>query len=249
MGEDVHRYDYLKTNQYVFFPYLIINDQANIVPEAVIKEKYPKTYIYIKENEDAFKARESGKAGRMEHWYAYIYPKNLNKFEQIKLSSMEICSSHPNVTLNDQNLYHNTKVYSWVKKETTKESYEYLLAIANSKILWWFLKNTGDTLQGDARTFKTNYLNPFPIPAEVKKEIENQISDKVKNILTLKKENPDHNTQKLEDQIDLMVYKLYELTYDEAKVIDPKLDEVLAQFGLNAEQYETMSVETLAGLE
>ena len=64
---------------------------------------------------------------------------------------MEICANHPNVTLNNESLYHTTKVYSWVKKDDTNESYQYLLAIANSKLLWWFLKTTGDTLQGDAR--------------------------------------------------------------------------------------------------
>ena len=30
------------------------------------------------------------------------------------------------------------------------------------------------------------------------------------------------NTQHLEDKIDLMVYKLYELTYDEVRIVDPE---------------------------
>ena len=29
-----------------------------------------------------------------------------------------------------------------------------------------------------------------------------------------------------------MVYKLYELTYDEVKIIDPKIDDVLSSLGL-----------------
>ena len=29
------------------------------------------------ENEKEFKSRESGKGGRLQCWYAYIYPKNL----------------------------------------------------------------------------------------------------------------------------------------------------------------------------
>lgn len=46
----------------------------------------------------------------MKYWYAYIYPKNLNKFEQVKISSMEICANHPNVTYDENNFYHTTKV-------------------------------------------------------------------------------------------------------------------------------------------
>lgn len=56
----------------------------------------------------------------------------------------------------------------------------------------------------------------------------------------------DKDTQKLEDQIDLMVYKLYELTYEEVKIVDENVDKVLTQFGLSKEDYERMSVEELS---
>jgi adenine-specific DNA-methyltransferase len=220
MGKDVQRYSYLSTNRYVFFPYEIINGNAEVVSIKDLKTRFPKTYCYVNEHQEIFKARESGKASKMQHWHTYIYPKNLNKFEQPKLSSMEICANHPNVTLNHEKLYHTTKAYSWVKKEDTKESYEYLLAIANSKLLWWFLKTTGDTLQGDARTFKTNYLNPFPLPASVAQDIENDISDLVIKVMEQKKLNEKTDTAELESQIDQLIYQLYELTEEEIKIIE-----------------------------
>src|SRR5690606_7081115 len=105
-------------------------------------------------------------------------------------------------------------------KESTQESYEYLLAIANSKLLWWFLKMTGDTLQGDARTFKTNYLNPFPLPQEIDLSFENSISQKVKEVLSTKKENPKAQTKALEAQIDQLVYQLYGLTEEEIAIVE-----------------------------
>lgn len=220
MGKDVQRYGYLSTNQYVFFPYIITGNKAEIITIEEIKGNYPETYKYLIDHELIFKNRENGKASQMEHWHAYIYPKNLAKFEQPKLSSMEICAKYPNVTLNTQNFYHTTKVYSWVKRDDIFESYEYLLSIANSKLLWWFLKNTGDTLQGDARTFKTNYLNPFPLPEAVSDEMERTISDKVKEVLLLKKQNPSADTSALESQIDQLVYQLYGLTHEEIKIIE-----------------------------
>jgi hypothetical protein len=223
MGKDVQRYSHLSTNRYVFFPYVITNGNAEVVSIEEIKIKFPKTYAYIIDHENIFKARESGKAGKMQHWHTYIYPKNLNKFEQPKLSSMEICANHPNVTLNHEKLYHTTKAYSWVKKEGTKESYEYLLAIANSKLLWWFLKNTGDTLQGDARTFKTNYLNPFPLPAFIDQRLENEISDLVKNVMEHKKQNPSADTTDIEHQIDQLIYQLYDLSEEEIRVVENRI--------------------------
>jgi adenine-specific DNA-methyltransferase len=218
LGRDVHRYSNLNTNKYVFFPYELDYDQAKIISLEKLKSDYPLTYNYVIDHEKEFKARESGKAGKMNNWIAYIYPKNLTKFEKIKLSSMEICSKHPNVTLNTQNFYHPTTVYSWLKKENTIESYEYFLSIANSKIMWWFLKLTGDTLQGDARRLKTNYLNPFPIPMFVDKEYEGLIKSLVDEILEKKKEGID--TTDLENKIDQMVYKLYDLTEKEIKIVE-----------------------------
>lgn len=220
MGKDVQRYSHLTTNRYVFFPYEIKNGNAEVVSIEDLKTRFPKTYCYVTDHENIFKARESGKASKMQHWHTYIYPKNLNKFEQPKLSSMEICANHPNVTLNHEKLYHTTKAYSWVKKEDTKESYEYLLAIANSKLLWWFLKTTGDTLQGDARTFKTNYLNPFPLPAFVDHQFENEIAALVATVMEHKKQNEKVDTTDIENKIDQLVYQLYELTEEEIKIIE-----------------------------
>jgi hypothetical protein len=133
---------------------------------------------------------------------------------------MEICARHPNVIYNQDNFYHPTTVYSWVKKDSTKESYEYLLAIANSKLLWWFLIITGDTLQGDARRFKTNYLNPFPLPESVSIADETEIANKVKEVLAIKKQSPSTNTTHLEAHIDQLVYQLYGLTEVEIKIIE-----------------------------
>ena len=219
-GQDVHKYEYLKTNKYVFFPYKIIDGEAKIVNIIELQKDYPLTYQYVMDNEQAFKKRESGKASKLDTWYAYIYPKNLNKFEQIKLSSMEICSNHPNVSLNTNNLYHTTTIYSFIKNEHVTYSYEYLLSLLNSKVLWWFLKNTGDTLQGDARRMKTEYLKPFPLPVR-NENLEHNIENLVKQIFEEKQKVDCNNTlcEQYENEINQIVYKLYELTEDERNFI------------------------------
>jgi len=224
MGKDVHRYSKVKSNKYVFFPYKLNANKVQIIPIDEIAEKYPLTYNFLIDHEKYFKARENKKAAKMKYWYSYIYPKNLNKFEQPKLLSMEICVKHPNVTIDREDYYHTTKVYSWIKKENVEESYEYLLAIANSKLLWWFLKNTGDTLQGDARTFKTNYLNPYPIPRNVSRTNEEKIKEKVQEVINIKQQDPTTDTSALEAEIDRMVYDLYRLTEEEREIVEESVD-------------------------
>lgn len=233
-GKDVKRYDQLYTDNYVFFPYKI-KENGEPVTIAELQIKYPLTFKYIKDFEKEFKERERGKAALLKNWFAYIYPKNINKFERTKLSSMEICSLHPNVTINKTNLYHNTKVYSWIKKENVKESYEYLLSIVNSKLFWWFLQNTGDTLQGDARTFKTNYINPFPIPEQFSVKIDKELRSIVDNIMNEKSRG--NLTDILEKEIDLRIYKLYSLTYEEACIVEGNTD------WISKEEYEQFKME------
>lgn len=254
-GRDVHRFEPLHTNAYVFFPYDVTTDEAGqdmatVVPLDKLKAEYPGTYQFVVEQEAEFKNRERGKAAKMQHWHEYIYPKNLVKFEQRRLSSMEICTAYPNVTLNEGDFYHATTVYSWVKNEDTWESYEYLLAIANSSVLWWFLKNTGDTLQGDARRMKSNYLNPFPMPREVGKQSEQAIAMLTRYLLWL---NAGHATglslsnaaiqQYFQYVLDACVCELYFGAEMRAQNVD-----VLAYVGHDIGEVETPEAERIAAL-
>ena len=50
--------------------------------------------------------------------------------------------------------------------------------------------------------------------------VQNIFIKKAEKIITLKSQGKD--TTALEQQIDNMVYKLYELTYEEVKIIDPE---------------------------
>ncbi|RLD58729.1 MAG: hypothetical protein DRJ01_12185, partial [Bacteroidetes bacterium] len=56
------------------------------------------------------------------------------------------------------------------------------------------------------------------------------------------------DTKELEDKIDIMVYKLYELTYEEVKIVDPEIDTVLMKFDIGGKDYEKMSVMELSRL-
>ena len=64
-------------------------------------------------------------------------------------------------------------------------------------------------------------------------KLNTNIKEVINQILNLKSQNPQADTKHLEDQIDIMVYKLYELTYDEVKIIDPEIEKVISK-----EEYE-----------
>jgi adenine-specific DNA-methyltransferase len=93
---------------------------------------------------------------------------------------------------------------------------EYVVAVLNSSLSWWFLKNICTDLQnGYLQAFKENL---FQIPISYATTAQKApIIERVQKILA-DPARPD--VPKLEAEIDQMVYKLYDLTLDEIAVID-----------------------------
>lgn len=161
-GEDISRYAKLENRYFVIFPYILEDGKAKPMSENYIKENYPKGYEYLKANEDFLRGRESGKMNK-DGWFLYIYPKSLTDFEQEKIITPEIANKSQ-MSLDSGKLYHNTKCYSFIKRDSVVEDYRFYLTILNSSLMWFFLKNTGYELRGGYFVYKTAYLEPFPLP-------------------------------------------------------------------------------------
>jgi len=140
-GADVHRYLKLTPRIWSIFPYKIENGKAILYSQNEIKKCFPMAWKYLLENRKELGNRERGRMVH-EQFYAYIYPKNLTEFEREKIVTPEI-SYGCNMTYDAQGLYHNTKCYSFIFKEGTKESPYFYLALLNSRLLWFFLTGTG----------------------------------------------------------------------------------------------------------
>ena len=219
-GKQIQRYCTPQDNYYILFPYGTSGGgKSTVFNEQSIERNFPNAYLYLKETEAAHRKKDNGSTND-EAWYRYARNQGIDFVEQLKLCSMEICSNYTNVIIDRKGYYHPTTVYGWYLPKSDSNGFEYYLAIANSKLLWWFLKITGDTLQGDARRLKTNYLNPFPIPDNIESFIEKGGIEKVGQVLSIKKGNPAADTIDLENQIDRIVYGLYGLTEEEIQVVE-----------------------------
>ena len=60
-----------------------------------------------------------------------------------------------------------------------------------------------------------------------------ELSVIVDKIIASKKINPQANTTDLENQIDILVYLLYKLTYDEVRIIDPNIETIISETEYN----------------
>jgi hypothetical protein len=120
-------------------------------------------------------------------WYSLHRSREISLFEQEKIITPEI-SFGTNMTLDSNFLFHNTKCYTLAKNKNIKEDIKFWLAILNSKLLWFYLSNTGYVLRGGFFTFKTKYLEPFPLPKIENLELQNPFIESVDLIVTLKNE-------------------------------------------------------------
>jgi len=160
--------------------------------------------------------------GRLEKdnfWYRYIYPKNLVLFDNEKLVAPEI-SRKGNFSYDKKGeFYSTTTVYGYIKRNGVSESYKCLLGILNSNLFWWYLTNTGTILANAYFRFKPDYIKPFPIPAEIPKDIEQNIVKYVDKIIESRNNNSSQLTTTDEEEINKIVYLLYGLTDEEIKLI------------------------------
>ena len=83
---------------------------------------------------------------------------------------------------------------------------------------------------GGAYTLKHGTILEFPIPDKTNYKPFIRL---VNQILTAKQNNPKADTTALENEIDLLVYKLYGLSYVEVKVIDPEIESIISEKGYN----------------
>ena len=182
MGKDVHRYEPSVAANVVIFPYEFINGQAVLLSQAKLRTNFPLGWKYLSSNQEYLSARENERF--IDNWFCFSRPQNLTEFETSKIMTPEIAFGCQ-MTLDSQGIfYHTTKVYSFIFKEDYKHLTKYFLGLLNSKVLWFFLSNTGYVLRGGYRTFKTEYLKPFPIPESTTKQ-QSQIETLVDYILYL----------------------------------------------------------------
>ncbi len=117
--------------------------------------------------------------------------------------------------------YYPLNNYSFVISENT-HSLKFLLAILNSNLTNWYFSNSFVDYN-----IKPKYIEQIPLPKVLTSD---SIENIVEEILAAKKDDPNADTSELEKQIDHLVYKLYQLTYNEVKIIDP-------EFALTEQEY------------
>ena len=188
-GEDVHRYEHLSTDRFVVFPYKLGNGKANLYSEKELSEFFPNGYAYLKECEGVLRGREKGRFNIDGEWFQFGRKQGILSAEFEKLVAPDI-SMGGNFTYDSKGIfYQTTTVYGYVKKREVKESYKFWMVLFNSRLFWWYLKNTGTVLANGFFRFKPDYVKPFPVPETISPYTEQLISTLCDYILFIKSQD------------------------------------------------------------
>ena len=93
------------------------------------------------------------------------------------------------------------------------------MGVLNSKLINYYYKDISVQLGKKGLRHFTIYIEQIPVKIP-SPEQEKNFNERVDRILELKKQNPTADTTDLENQIDQLVYELYDLTEEEIKIVE-----------------------------
>lgn len=132
--------------------------------------------------------------------------------------------------------YQTTTVYGYIKKHEVKESYKFWMALFNSRLFWWYLKNTGTVLANGFFRFKPDYVKPFPVPETISPFAEQLVSTLCDYILFIKSQETNLS--------DLVSNKLISDYFE--RIIDGCIYEIY--FGDHMKELDVNIIESAIGL-
>ncbi|MBZ9779854.1 N-6 DNA methylase [Psychroflexus sp. CAK8W] len=163
-GQDINRYLPLKSNKYVIYPHLLDEDNKTIpIEEVDFRNNFPKTYAYLTNFRDHLTDKKIRYKTNPKYWYSLHRAREISIFEKDYLITPQL-QNYPNFTVKETNVYADAGGYLIVPKKDLNPLD--LLVILNSKLLWYFIKNTSSEYSGGYFYFKTKYLEPFGIPVD-----------------------------------------------------------------------------------
>ncbi len=223
-GKDIKRYSYEWAGEWVIFiPWHFpnTNNPKNMKEnEQDFSIHYPIIYSHLLSHKDKLLKRNKDETGKRYEWYCLQrWAANYYQdFEKEKIVYPCIMAKEPCFVYEEKGFYAPAPANIVTGDKT---EIKYLTALLNSKCIYFAMRKfyMGGGIEGE---LKTNNLEKIPIPqiTEKNQKLAHKITDCAKAILEAKEKDPKANTQKLEKEIDALVYQLYNLTDEEIKIIE-----------------------------
>jgi adenine-specific DNA-methyltransferase len=211
-GRNIKRFQYEFENLYLINTYNGENNPVKGKPR-INRIDVVNDYKEVFEFMTNFKEQLISREDKGEHWTNLRNCAFESEWLKDKIVWMEI-SDRGNYTFDDKGMYLTNSAYF-----LTGHSLKYLLAVLNSKVCDFYFFQKTAIIAGGRKRYTKQYVEQNPIPV-ISEADQKPFIDLVDKILAIKNENPEIDTKDLENEIDQLVYKLYELTDAEIKIVE-----------------------------
>ncbi|EKS2632039.1 Eco57I restriction-modification methylase domain-containing protein, partial [Campylobacter coli] len=216
-GRDIKRYSYEWAGLWVINAHNGYKNQNGEKVEAINIENYPS----LKKHFDEFYPQLEKRADKGLTPYNLRNCAYIEEFEREKIVYSEI--------VRKPQFYLDTKLNFYAEATSfilTGENLKYLIAFLNNDFVAFIFKTfyAGGNLGENGFRYKKAFLEKLPIPKINSKnqKLADELINLVDEILKAKEQDKNANTQELENKINSIVYKLYNLTEEEIKIIEGK---------------------------
>lgn len=203
-GRNVRKWYYNQSDEYLLQTGFDLN----------IKDDYPDIFNHLNQFfEDMVNRSDQGKK-----WWNLRACQYYGEFEKDEKIIWGLTAAKWAFSLDTRKHYLPSNGYIMTSSEIPCK---YLLGVLNSSLLHHYFKYIGVMTAGGAYTLKAATIEALPFKTVGPQD---EIIQLVDTILAVKATNHDADVSDEEAKIDLLVYKMYGLTYSEVLLVDPAFD-------------------------
>jgi hypothetical protein len=173
---------------------------------------FSKKYPGVANHLIQFKDKAEKRTDKGDFWWELRACDYYDKFESPKIM-YQVLQVKPCFIYDENGMFCNNSM--WFIPSDDKV----LLGILNSKMGWWLISKYCTAIQNGYQLI-WKYFSQIPI-ATGNASIQSKINTLVNKLLSIK-QNPSADTTDLENEIDQLVYGLYDLTEEEIKIVEGK---------------------------
>jgi len=226
--EDAGKWTPAYKNFVLIFPYQKSHDKYQIIEESELKNKFSLCWQYFSDHKNILKDRKSLNNS---NWYAYSAPRSLENYGIVKLL-IQGFSIYSSVSIDESgDIFFGPDIYGLPIKKEYQNLTKYLLALLNSNITNFFIRQVGVIHGSGYYKYEDRFIKNLPIKlpeTAQEKKIVDRITKKVDEILKLHKSGIVDIDAVLEGEETEKLYSLPKVTFnisDDAKFNKIKVDD------------------------
>lgn len=176
-NRDIRGYGRLAPRTVCLTPY---DDFGRLLPEEMLQTRYPKGYRYLLDHRDALAHRHGIGPGA---WYALRSPSCLTLVAGPRVLLKLICSGG-DFTIDREGRYLGHAGTLMLTADQRQVDPFYLLGVLNSRVFWFFVRQTMPTMGHGRHVLRRSTLRLFPVVAcDSSQESRQRIADTVRGLL------------------------------------------------------------------